>query len=222
MDNKDILETDDGKWDGVIRAFWRRIQGYKKCEYNDIKELPDPLPVEFRAHFSTALLASPIAELINDRDEWKQQHENLLSVRESDLQVITSLRQQLTKPADEVLIEAAKAVVERWETPLWKDAPATAGYIYRLRDALNAKPADHIVDVNKMVSVADDTISVSKGEWEAMLKLKMEYSDDVMNNAARYKRLRENWIDCEELGLHGRLSAIDSHIDAAIQGARNG
>lgn len=56
----DILETEDGKWDGVIRAFWRRIQGYKKCEFNDIKELPDPLPVEFRAHFATALLASPI------------------------------------------------------------------------------------------------------------------------------------------------------------------
>jgi hypothetical protein len=51
---------------------------------------------------------------------------------------ITSLRQQLTKPADEVLIEAAMAVVERWETPLWKDAPATAEYIYKLRDALNA------------------------------------------------------------------------------------
>jgi hypothetical protein len=55
-----LLETDDGKWDGVIRAFWRRIQGYKKCEYNDIKDLPDPLPVEFRAHFATALLVSPI------------------------------------------------------------------------------------------------------------------------------------------------------------------
>jgi hypothetical protein len=53
------------------------------------------------------------------------------------------LRQQLTKPADAELIEAAKAVVERWETPLLKDAPATAGYIYRLRDAINAyKPTE--------------------------------------------------------------------------------
>lgn len=31
---------------------------------------------------------------------------------------------------------AASAVIERWETPLWKDAPATAGYIYALRDAM--------------------------------------------------------------------------------------
>jgi DNA-binding transcriptional regulator YiaG len=58
-------------------------------------------------------------------------------------QTIRELRQQLTKPADAELIEAAKAVVERWETPLWKDAPATAGYIYRLRDAINAyKPTE--------------------------------------------------------------------------------
>lgn len=36
------------------------------------------------------------------------------------------------------IVQAAKAVVERWETPLWKDAPATATYIYALRDALDA------------------------------------------------------------------------------------
>jgi hypothetical protein len=53
-----------------------------------------------------------------------------------------SLRQQLAKPADARLIKAAKAVVERWETPLWKDAPATQEYIYKLRDALNAIQGD--------------------------------------------------------------------------------
>lgn len=34
------------------------------------------------------------------------------------------------------LREAAQAVVDRWDTPLWKDVPATAEYINRLRDAL--------------------------------------------------------------------------------------
>ena len=37
-----------------------------------------------------------------------------------------------------VLREAGDAVVKRWETPLWKDVPATAQYIYALRDALDA------------------------------------------------------------------------------------
>jgi hypothetical protein len=36
----------------------------------------------------------------------------------------------------EAMHAAAQAVVARWETPAWKDAHATAGFIYRLRDAL--------------------------------------------------------------------------------------
>ncbi|WAP69059.1 hypothetical protein [Jiella pelagia] len=34
------------------------------------------------------------------------------------------------------LVEKVQAVIDRWETPLWKDVPATAGYIYEMRDAL--------------------------------------------------------------------------------------
>ncbi len=37
---------------------------------------------------------------------------------------------------------AGLAVVDRWETPLWKDAPATAGFIYALRDAIAAGGGD--------------------------------------------------------------------------------
>lgn len=32
--------------------------------------------------------------------------------------------------------EAAQGVVDRWDTPLWKDVPATAHYIAALREAL--------------------------------------------------------------------------------------
>ncbi len=42
----------------------------------------------------------------------------------------------MTSPTDEELIAAARAVVERWDTPHWKDVPATAVFINRLRDAL--------------------------------------------------------------------------------------
>jgi hypothetical protein len=34
---------------------------------------------------------------------------------------------------------AARAVFDRWDTPLWKDVPATAKYINRLRDALSSE-----------------------------------------------------------------------------------
>lgn len=33
---------------------------------------------------------------------------------------------------------AAQALVDRWDTPLWKDVPATAEYINALRAALSA------------------------------------------------------------------------------------
>ncbi len=39
------------------------------------------------------------------------------------------------------LSQAAQDVVDRWDTPLWKDTPATAHYIDRLRGALAAERA---------------------------------------------------------------------------------
>ena len=40
----------------------------------------------------------------------------------------------------EQLRTAAQAVIDRWDTPHWKDVPATAEYIGRLRAALKEKP----------------------------------------------------------------------------------
>jgi hypothetical protein len=41
------------------------------------------------------------------------------------------------------LVHAARAVVNRWDTPLWKDVPATAGFINRLRKLLPANVQGH-------------------------------------------------------------------------------
>lgn len=40
----------------------------------------------------------------------------------------------------ETMEQAGHAVVERWETPFWKDARHTATFIHRLRDALANRP----------------------------------------------------------------------------------
>jgi hypothetical protein len=65
------------------------------------------------------------------------------------------LRQQLTKPADEVLIEALRQCEADWARSGW-------GYNYDTRKKVN--------DALNTYKPADDTISVSKGEWEAMKK----------------------------------------------------
>ena len=43
----------------------------------------------------------------------------------------------LRRRVDE-LERAARELVNRWDTPLWKDVPATAGFINRLRKLLPA------------------------------------------------------------------------------------
>ena len=35
------------------------------------------------------------------------------------------------------LVEAAQAVVDRWDSPLWKDVPHTGEFIGKLREALS-------------------------------------------------------------------------------------
>ena len=57
------------------------------------------------------------------------------------------------------LRDAAQAVVDRWDTPLWKDAGPTAYVINRLRDAL-AEAAfgavHHSGDLTDMIPKQDD------------------------------------------------------------------
>lgn len=49
-----------------------------------------------------------------------------------------ALRQatRIAEKQRDTLLEAAEAVVERWDSPLWKDLPNTGEYINRLRAAI--------------------------------------------------------------------------------------
>lgn len=38
----------------------------------------------------------------------------------------------------------------------------------------------------------------------------------IVRDAARYQRLRKNWIDCDELNLHGRTAVIDARVDEVL------
>ncbi len=48
------------------------------------------------------------------------------------------------RSADETLLLAAKAVVARWDTPLWKNEPHTGEYIYALRRAIEKLSAAEV------------------------------------------------------------------------------
>jgi hypothetical protein len=53
-------------------------------------------------------------------------------------QALVEKQIELEKLRQAPLIKAAQAVIDRWDTPLWKDAPATGRYINDLRKALAA------------------------------------------------------------------------------------
>lgn len=59
---------------------------------------------------------------------------------------------------------AAQAVVDRWDTPLWKDVPATGEYISALRAALStpAVPPGFV-----LVPVEPTQAMCQEGQWKA-------------------------------------------------------
>lgn len=75
---------------------------------------------------------------------------------------VARLREELQK-----LRLAAQAVVDRWETPLWKDAEPTASVIYRLRDALAPSPKEPVfipTDLNQQNK--ENTLALN--EWREL------------------------------------------------------
>lgn len=99
---------------------------------------------------------------------------------------------------------AAQAVVDRWETPLWKDAPATAGYIAALRDAL---AADHLRAVTELM-----------GHWYMVNK------DGMATLCANRKDAQRNADDAEnkwpKQGPHRAVQLVPADDVAALKGQR--
>ena len=56
------------------------------------------------------------------------------------------------------LREAAQAVIDRWDTPLWKDVPSTAEFIHALKAALEAEPQEPVSFLYK--GIGDDMQSI--------------------------------------------------------------
>ena len=62
-------------------------------------------------------------------------HETEYTFSESGIVELLQLVQSNNEPNNTELLSAAKAVIERWDSPLWKDLPHTGEFINRLRKA---------------------------------------------------------------------------------------
>ena len=79
--------SDENFIKGVVSEFKKKIAA-----------IPESLERDITDDATEALI-----KLIDDRDEWKQQHENLLSVRQSDLKVIAEQQATIEQQAVKIL-----------------------------------------------------------------------------------------------------------------------
>jgi hypothetical protein len=56
----------------------------------------------------------------------------------TDREPLEQVRVALLTDAQRELLQAAQAVVDRWDSPNWSDGTHTADYIHRLRKAIAA------------------------------------------------------------------------------------
>ena len=90
-------------------------------------------------------------QLERERDEAKEHSaENgrgLNRLSESHKFVLSEL--VAARKERDILLEAAKAVVARWDMPSWKDTEPTAVVIYKLRDAIHAVTGETLEDTTQ-------------------------------------------------------------------------
>jgi hypothetical protein len=96
------------------------------------------------------------------------------------------------------LKHAAQAVVDRWETPLWKYAEPTASVIYRLRDALAPAPEEPYYP-EKDLPTPDEEIAYAKStepvpEWRELGPDEELHTGDQVQ-AKHHDRIHGVWLD---------------------------
>ena len=81
--------------------------------------------------------------------------------------------------ANQSLREAAKAVIERWDSPNWKDAKHTRDYIYALRDAVNA--AELSKPQPKEAQALRAAVQAVIAAWDSDKYKESAYPGDIIN-----------------------------------------
>ena len=81
----------------------------------------------------------------------KAEYDDVIDAADAAIARAESAIESSPKPVSPDLLESARAVVARWDAPTWKDLPATAEYIGRLRVAIAQADLDGALTAEEWV-----------------------------------------------------------------------
>jgi len=130
----------------------------------------DPMAQEGVGAFSDPLCVAAFVE---------SQFKRIVAERDALAAELKALREQ--DPVSPDLLESARAVVARWDAPTWKDFPATAEYIGRLRAAIAQADLDGALTAEEWVV---KNVSGSPGLVRAMV-IRAEVAESAIETPAK-------------------------------------
>ena len=125
--------------------------------------------------------------------------------REELIAELKALREQ--DPVSPDLLESARAVVARWDAPTWKDFPATAEYIGRLRAAIAQADLDGALTAEEWVV---KNVSGSPGLVRAMV-IRAEVAESAIETPAKISPCDGHAVQQEADEVISLAQALEQH-----------
>ena len=111
----------------------------------------------------------------------KAEYDDVIDAADAAIARAESAIESSPKPVSPDLLESARAVVARWDAPTWKDLPATAEYIGRLRAAIAQADLDGALTAEEWVV---KNVSGSPGLVRAMV-IRAEAEESAIETPAK-------------------------------------
>jgi len=111
----------------------------------------------------------------------KAEYDDVIDAADAAIAIAESAIESSPKPVSPDLLESARAVVARWDAPTWKDFPATAEYIGRLRAAIAQADLDGALTAEEWVV---KNVSGSAGLVRAMV-IRAEAEESAIETPAK-------------------------------------
>ena len=137
----------------------------------------------------------------------KTEYDDVIDAADAAIARAESAIESSPKPVSPDLLESARAVVARWDAPTWKDFPATAEYIGRLRAAIAQADLDGALTAEEWVV---KNVSGSPGLVRAMV-IRAEAEESAIETPAKVSPCAGHAVQQDADAAIGLAQALEQH-----------